>query len=78
MSFKGKQHSEKTKKKISDSRKKYRGEKHPRFGANWTDEQRAKYILTTFQRREEEKRIKMFLVKYDNLYKNFQLENNKK
>jgi hypothetical protein len=78
MSFKGKQHSEKTKKKISDSRKKYSGENHPRFGANWTDEQRAKYILTTFQRREEEKRIKMFLVKYDNLYKNFQLENNKK
>lgn len=78
MSFTGKKHSEKTKKKISESRKKYKGENHPRFGANWTDEQRAKYILTTFQRREEEKKIKMFLVKYDNLYKNFQLENNKK
>jgi hypothetical protein len=71
MSFTGKKHSDKTKKKISDSRKAYTGKDHPRYGAEWSDEQRAKFILSTFQRREEEKRIKMFLIRYDNLYKNF-------
>lgn len=75
--FKGK-HTEETKKKISQSRNKYKGEKHPRFGAEWTDEQRAKYILTMYQRREEEKRIKMFLIRYDSLYRKFKSENNNK
>jgi hypothetical protein len=71
MSFTNKKHTDATKKKISDSRKNYKGKDHPRYGAEWSDEQRAKFILSTFQRREEEKRIKMFLIRYDNLYKNF-------
>jgi hypothetical protein len=71
MSFTGKKHSEETKNKIAASRKKYIGKKHPRFGAEWTDDQRAKYILTMHQRREEEKNIKMFLIKYDGLYRKF-------
>ena len=76
MSFTGKKHSEKTKKKISESRKKYRGENHPRFGAEWTDEQRAKFILSAHQRKLEEKQIKMFLIKHNELYTKF-LEQNK-
>ena len=71
MSFTGKKHSEETKQKIAASRKKYIGKKHPRFGAEWTDDQRAKYILTMHQRRLEEKNIKMFLIKYDGLYRKF-------
>lgn len=71
--FKGK-HTEETKRKISESRKKYRGEKHPRFGSEWTDEQRAKYILTMHEKRREEQRIKMFIIKYDSLFKKFQQE----
>ena len=76
MSFTGKKHSDKTKKKISESRKKYRGEKHPRFGASWDDEQRAKFILSMHQRAVEEKQIKMFLIKHNELYTKF-LEQNK-
>jgi hypothetical protein len=76
MSFKNKKHSEATKKKISESRKKYRGAKHPRFGAEWTDEQRAKFILSMHQRALEEKRVKMFLIKHNELYTKF-LEQNK-
>lgn len=71
--FKG-PHSEETKRKISLSRKKYAGKNHPRFGATWNDDQRAKYILTMHQIREEEKKIKMFLIKYDGLYRKFQSE----
>lgn len=77
MSFTGKKHSEETKRKISESRKKYVGKNHPRYGAEWTDDQRAKYILTMHQIREEDKRIKMFLIKYDSLYRKFQQEYNK-
>ncbi len=73
-----KKHTDESKKKISESRQKYTGEKHPRYGSEWTDEQRAKYILTMYQRREEEKRIKMFLIKYDSLYRKFQQELNNK
>ena len=71
MSFKGKSHSEETKKKIAASRKKYVGKNHPRFGAEWTDEQRAKYILTMHQKQLEEKQLKMFLIKYDSQFRNF-------
>jgi len=71
--FKG-PHSEETKRKISASRKKYSGKNHPRYGATWNDEQRAKYILTMHHIREEEKKIKMFLIKYDGLYRKFQQE----
>ena len=71
MSFTGKKHTEETKQKIAASRKKYIGKKHPRFGAEWTDDQRARYILTMHQRRLEEKNIKMFLIKYDGLYRKF-------
>lgn len=72
--FKGK-HTEETKRKISESRKKYKGKDHPRYGSEWTDEQRAKYVITMHQRRLEENRIKMFLIKYDALYRKFQQEN---
>lgn len=75
MTFIGKKHSEETKKKISASRKKYTGKNHPRYNAEWTDDQRSKYILTMYQRKEEEKKIKLFLIKYDSLYKNFNLTN---
>lgn len=78
MSFTGKKHSEETKRKISLSRKKYTGKNHPRYGAEWTEEQRAKYILTMHHIRQEENRIKMFLIKYDSLYRNFQDEQKKK
>jgi hypothetical protein len=71
MSFAGKKHTEETKRKIAESRKKYIGKKHPRFGAEWTDEQRAKYILSMHHRREEERNIKMFLIKYDSLFRKF-------
>jgi hypothetical protein len=33
--------------------------------------------LSMYQRREEEKRIKMFLIRYDSLYRKFKAENNK-
>lgn len=75
MAFHGK-HSEETKKKISESRKKYKGKKHPRYGATWTDEQKAKFILSMHQRAVEEKQIKMFLIKHNELYTKF-LEKNK-
>jgi hypothetical protein len=71
MSFKNKKHTPETKKKISDSRKLFTGKKHPRYGAEWNDDQRAKYILTMHHRRQEEKNIKMFLIKYDSLYRKF-------
>jgi translation initiation factor 2 alpha subunit (eIF-2alpha) len=71
MSFKGKTHSEETKRKIALSRKKYTGKNHPRFGAEWTDEQRAKYILTMHHLKEEDKKVKMFLIKYDSLFRKF-------
>jgi len=71
MSFKNKKHTPETKKKISDSRKAFSGKKHPRYGAVWDDDQRAKYILTMHHRRQEEEKIKMFLIKYDSLYRKF-------
>jgi hypothetical protein len=75
MGFKGRTHSEAAKKKISDSRKNYKGENHPRFGSEWTDEQRAKFILTSHQRQLEEKQMKMFIIKYDSEFKKFQATN---
>ena len=77
MAFTGR-HTEETKKKISESRKKYKGKKHPRYGATWTDEQKAKFILSMHQRAVEEKRIKMFLIKHNELYTKFQEQQNKK
>ena len=71
MSFKGKSHSEETKKKIAESRKKYVGKKHPRYGAEWSDDQRAKYILTMHQKRLEEQQVKSFLIKYDSQFRRF-------
>jgi hypothetical protein len=71
MSFKGKTHSEETKKKIAESRKKYVGKKHPRYGAEWTDEQRAKFILTMHNKRLEDQKLKMFLIKYDSQFRRF-------
>ena len=76
--FTGKKHTEESKAKIAASRKKYRGKLHPRFGAEWTDEQRAKFILTCHQRKQEEKQIKMFLIKHNELYEKFLLETNKR
>ena len=75
MAFTGKKHSEETKRKISESRKKYKGKNHPRFGAEWTDEQRAKYILTMHQRRLEDNQVKMFLIKYDSEFRRFKNQN---
>lgn len=72
MSFLGKKHSNETKAKIAASRRKYRGKKHPRFGATWTDEQRAKFILSVHQNKMEEKQIKMFLIKHNELFTKFQ------
>ena len=68
MAFTGRKHSEESKAKIAASRKKYKGKNHPRFGAEWTDEQRAKFILTCHQRKQKEEKIKMFLMKYPDLY----------
>jgi hypothetical protein len=76
--FKGRKHTAEAKKKISDARKLYIGKKHPRYGAEWTDEQRVKYMLTLQQRRVEEENIKLFLVKYQSQYLEFQQKNNKK
>lgn len=75
--FTGKKHSEDTKKKIAESRKKYVGKKHPRYGAEWTDEQRVKYMLTVQQKRQEEENLKLFLLKYQSEYLNFQKKLNK-
>jgi hypothetical protein len=71
MSFTGKKHTEETKRKIAQSRKNYKGKNHPRYNAVWDDDQRAKYILTMHHRRQEEEKIKMFLIKYDSLYRKF-------
>jgi hypothetical protein len=71
--FKG-PHSQETKIKISQSRKKYSGKNHPRYGATWNDDQRAKYILTMHDLREQDKKIKMFLIKYDGLYRKFKAD----
>jgi hypothetical protein len=71
--FKG-PHSQETKIKISQSRKKYSGKNHPRYGATWNDDQRAKYILTMHDLREQDKKIKMFLIKYDALYRKFKAD----
>jgi hypothetical protein len=76
--FTGKKHTEESKRRISESRKKYRGKHHPRFGAEWTDEQRAKFILTCHQRKQEEKQVRMFLIKHNELYEKFLLETNKR
>jgi hypothetical protein len=76
--FTGKKHTEESKRRISESRKKYKGKNHPRFGAEWTDEQRAKFILTCHQRKQEEKQVKMFLIKHNELYEKFLLETNKR
>jgi hypothetical protein len=76
--FTGKKHSEEAKRKISESRKKYKGKNHPRFGASWDDEQRAKFILTCHQRKQEEKQVQMFLIKHNELYEKFLLETNKR
>lgn len=71
MSFKGKRHSDETKKKIAESRKKYKGRNHPRFGAEWSDDQRAKFILTMHNKRLEDQKLKMFLIKYDSQFRKF-------
>jgi len=76
MAFTGKRHTEETKKKIAESRKKYIGKKHPRYGAEWTDEQRAKYLLTMHQRKLEDNQVKMFLIKYDSQFRRFKENNN--
>jgi hypothetical protein len=76
--FTGKKHTEESKLKISQSRKKYRGKNHPRFGAEWTSDQRAKFILTCHQRKIEEKQVKMFLITHNALYEKFLLETNKR
>lgn len=77
MAFTGLKHTEETKKKIAESRKKYVGKNHPRYGAEWTSEQRVKYMLTLQARRQEEENIKMFLLKYHQQYLDFQKKNNK-
>ena len=71
MSFKGKTHSEETKRKIGQSRKNYVGKNHPRYGAEWSDEQRAKFILTMHNKRLEDQKLKMFLIKYDSQFRKF-------
>jgi hypothetical protein len=76
--FTGKKHTEESKRRISESRKKYKGKNHPRFGAEWTDEQRAKFILTCHQRKQEERQVRMFLIKHNELYEKFLLETNKR
>lgn len=76
--FTGKKHTEESKRRISESRKKYKGKNHPRFGAEWTDDQRAKFILTCHQRKQEEKQVKMFLIKHNELYEKFLLETSKR
>ena len=70
--FTGKKHTEETKAKIAASRKKYKGKNHPRFGASWDDDQRAKFILTCHQRKQEEKQVRMFLIKHHALFTKFQ------
>lgn len=70
--FKGKKHTDETKLKIAESRKKYIGKKHPRYGAEWTDDQRVKYMMTLQQRKTEEENVKLFLLKYQEQYLQFQ------
>ena len=76
--FTGKKHTEESKAKIAASRKKYRGAKHPRYGAEWSDDQRAKFILTCHHRKQEDEKIKMFLIKHNDLYAKFQLDKKNK
>ena len=71
MSFAGKKHSQETKDRIAASRKKYVGKKHPRYGAEWSDDQRAKYTLTMHQKKFEEQQIKSFLIKHDSEFRRF-------
>lgn len=74
--FTNHRHSEETKKKIAASRKKYAGKNHPRFGAEWSDEQRVKYMLTLQLRKQEEENVKLFLLKYQQQYLAFQKQQN--
>ncbi len=62
-------HSEETKKKISNAMK---GKKHPRSGAEWTDEQRLKYSLTIYDKQQREQALKMFLIKHNSEWTQFQ------
>ena len=68
MSF-NQRHTEETKKKISAAMK---GRKHPRYGAEWTSEQRIKFQLTVYNRQREETLLRLFLEKYQKQWLEFQ------
>ena len=38
-----------------------RGKRHPRFGAEWKNEQRIKFQLTMYNRQREQLLLRMFL-----------------
>lgn len=71
MSFKQK-HSDATKQKISRAMK---GKKHPRFGAEWTDEQRVKFQLTVYNRKLQEQLLKNFILQHNAAWEQFQINN---
>lgn len=64
MSFTGRKHSPETKARIAASMKQYKGTSHPKYGTEWSAEQRDKYNDTIMNKQLASEAFTHFLVAY--------------